>query len=226
MTNDEWLRKINAGLPDEGVPFRVDSYDALHPGRFLKASHLLGEPRTLTIASLQAEVMGHKKGKPDVKGILTFREIKLQYATQKTNHVLLQAMFGADPNALAGKRVTLTPAKDTFGRETVDAIRVAGSPDMTRERIEVRVKYAEKCGRKPSDHVLTRTDVGGDRAQARGNAASKPPGDLTKMLATIESWTGTREDIAAKASEFAWAKTERAEIAKALDARWPAKENE
>jgi hypothetical protein len=199
--------------PDVGGRFKPGSYEELHPGRFLKAGHLLGEPRTLTIASFEAEVMGIKKGQADIKGIIGFREIRLQYASQKTNHVLLQALFGSSPEALIGKRVTLCPAKDTFGRDVVDAVRVAGSPDMDREKIDVTVKYAEKCGRKPSIHTLTKTKMGNEQA------TEKPPGNITEALATIASWAGDLGPLKTGLQEKSWTKEERGLIKAALEGK-------
>lgn len=216
MTNDEWIKAMRAGIPEEGE-FPISSYDDLHPGRFLKCGHLRGENRTLTVVRFKGEKMGMKDGKPVVNGIMSFKEIDKQYATQKTNEALLRAMFGDDPAAVVGKRVTLRPGTTRGkGGKTVDAIRIAGSPDMTEDKIERTVEYAERSGRRPETFTLTRTRLDTDREQTR--EPTKPRGDIASALSTIEKWAGDVAPLKKGLGDSSWTKEEKMQIAEAVKA--------
>lgn len=217
MTNDEWIKAMRAGIPEEGE-FPISSYDDLHPGRFLKCGHLKGEPRTLTVTRYRGEKMGMKNGRPQVQGIMTFKEIDKQYCTQKTNEALLRAMFGDDPMAIVGKRVTFRPGKTRGkGGGIVEAIRIAGSPDMTTDEIEHTVEYAEKAMRKPETFTLTRTAMGTDRAQAK--EPPKPPGDITQARKALSQCTPETVDYtSAELRKSKWTAEEGKEIAGLIEA--------
>lgn len=220
MTNDEWIKAMRAGIPEEGE-FPISSYDDLHPGRFLKCGHLKGEPRTLTVTRYKGEKMGMKNGRPQVQGIMTFKEIDKQYCTQKTNEALLRAMFGDDPAAVVGKRVTFRPGKTRGkGGGIVEAIRIAGSPDMTTDEIEHTVEYAEKAMRKPETFTLTKTNLGGpkqDKPPAT-KTETKPPGNIEQALRMIAGTDKvTIETVLAKLRDFAWTKEESRAIKEAAD---------
>lgn len=214
----------------EGDTWDVASYDDLHPGRFLKNSHLEGKPVTLTIRKIHAEHMGKKKtGGDDIRGILSFSEIPEQYACQVTNEVLLKALFGEDPKALPGKRVTLGPAMVRgLGGKMVPGIRVVGSPDMTVKSLAVEVAFVAKSQRPKENHVLRRTTPGPHPVyatqptnDARADAPAeptnqKPRGDLEKALATIEKWAGDPKGLQTGLNGFSWTGDEKAAIKAAI----------
>lgn len=210
LKNEEWIKRVNEGVPDEGS-FEITSYDDLHPGRFLKCGHLMGEPRTLTVTGYVGEKMGMKDGKPDVKGIIAFKEIRLQMTTNKTNEELLKAMFGDKPGDVVNKRVTVGPARDTYGGKMKDAIRFVGSPDIT-EVIEKTVKYAAKSGRKPSHHTLRPTVIQPD-------SPPKTPGDLTQVRTVLASAMPDTVDILLKPFRelHTWTADEGKEIKKRVE---------
>jgi len=131
------------------------SFDELFPGRFLKAGLFKGKNVTLTITSVDREDLPGDKG-DERRGILSFKETPMQLVVNKTNGLCLRAMFGTQVQTWVGKRVTFSPEKDKFGRETVDAIRIAGSPDLT-EAIDVEIKMPRKKARTRS---LTVTAAG------------------------------------------------------------------
>lgn len=153
----------------EKIPKPLD-YDQLFPGRFLKAGILNDQPATLTISAVDAESMPSTddkgKSKEKVRGIVTFRETDMQLALNVTNAQLIKGMFGRKPQEWVGKRVTVAPATDKFGRETVACIRVIGSPDLGGD-IDVDVVLPKK---KPKTHRLTRT---GGQARASVPVAPK-----------------------------------------------------
>jgi len=208
----------------EGDSWEINSYDELHPGRFLKSSHLDGRPVTLTVSDFRAEHMGKKKdGSDDIRGILSFREIPEQYASQMTNQVLMKAIFGDDPRAPIGKQITLGPSMVRgIGGKMVPGIRIVGAPSLAQESVSVDVVFPVGRGRPKEKHVLRRTKAEphpllGDN-QPRPEP-TKPPGNITEALATIEKWTGDVGPLKAGLQEKSWTKEERAQIKAALEGK-------
>lgn len=128
-------------------------FDQLFPGRFIKAADLLGKDRTLTISDVAIERLPTDVGGEKVKGIVSFRESERQWVVNRTNGEALKAMFGKAVREWIGKRVTLYPTTDKFGREIVDAIRVRGSPDIAAD-VTFALRLPKK---KPRDLTLART---------------------------------------------------------------------
>lgn len=107
-----------------------DTYSELYPGRFLKADLLKGKKVTLTIKEIDVQELIGETGKPAAKVIVSFAERPLELVLPKTNGECLRRMFGNNPREWVSKRVTLFPSTTKFGRDTVDCIRVWGSPDI------------------------------------------------------------------------------------------------
>jgi hypothetical protein len=130
-------------------------FDQLFPGRFLKSGLFLGKTPTFTITSVDTEELPQEKGGDRTRGILSFRETKLQVVLNRTNGECLKAMFGRAVQDWIGKRVTLCTDKDRDPSSggMVDCIRVAGSPDIAQD-ITVEVKLPR---RKPKSRTLKRT---------------------------------------------------------------------
>lgn len=110
-----------------------DSYSELYPGRFLKADLLKGKKVTLTIKDIDVQDLVGETGKPSAKVIASFVERPLELVLPKTNGECMRRMFGNNPHSWIGKRVTLFPSTTKFGRETVDCIRIWGSPDLAED---------------------------------------------------------------------------------------------
>jgi hypothetical protein len=118
-----------------------DSYSELYPGRFLKADALKNHKITLTIAEVDVQDLEGGDGKKAAKVIATFHKpqspalakLPLELVLPKTNGECLRRMFGNNPHQWIGKRVTLFPSTTRFGRETVDCIRIWGSPDLAED---------------------------------------------------------------------------------------------
>lgn len=204
----------------EGDTFTPKSWDDAHPGRFLKYTdiELAGGALTLTVSKVHAEHMGAgKDGKPDVRNILSFSDHLKQYATQKTNESLIVAMFGPDPAAFVGKRITFVIGQDFRVNENKQGpcVRVGGSPDMTVDTLQHTVTYSRKTRRKPQEFTLRRTSAGGGaRPAGMGEAA------LKTALASIadaapEALPGLRETL----REHKWSRDEGAKIAAAFGER-------
>jgi hypothetical protein len=131
------------------------NYDELFPSRFLKAGLFVAKNKTLTISDYDAEALPQDDGKEKTRGIITFRETKLQLALNSTNGQCLKAMFGTTLANWVGKRVTLCADKDRdpSGGGMVDCIRVAGSPDIVQD-MTIEIKLPR---RKPKTRTLRKT---------------------------------------------------------------------
>jgi hypothetical protein len=147
-------------------------YDELFPGRFLKAGLFKGKAVTLTISDIDLEPLPQDNGKERERGVVSFKETKMQLALNSTNGQCMRAMFGRKPLDWIGKRVTFKPEKDRFGKEVVDAIRVEGSPDITGP-IDVEIRMPRK---KPKQRRLVPTGKGA------GNGAAPEAEAPTEVL--------------------------------------------
>lgn len=137
-------------------------YDALFPGRFLKAGEFNGKDVTLTIASIELEELPQEQGGTKVRGILGFQKTKKKLVLNRTNGEAIKALFGRDTGEWIGKRVTFYPAAFSFGDNDF-AIRVRGSPDIAGP-----VKFTLKLPRKkPSDVTLLPTGNGAAKQEQK-----------------------------------------------------------
>lgn len=83
-----------------------------------------GRDVTLTIDKVAGGELKGENGKTDKKPIVTFRETKKKLALNKTNGSTIASLYGNDVEKWVGKRITLYPTTTTFGRQTVECIRV------------------------------------------------------------------------------------------------------
>lgn len=163
-------------------------YDELFPGRFLKAGLLNGRDITLTIASIDTEFLPQDDGKQKSKGVITFEKTDKQICLNSTNGQCLKAMFGRRVQEWVGKRITLRAEQDNFGSKKVDAIRIAGSPDIAAPitveivlpRRKAKQRRLEVTGAKPKQ--APKQDRGAqaeiDRAeQEDGGERMREPGE-------------------------------------------------
>ena len=115
---------------------RSYSFDEIFPERWLHAPDLDGRTVTLVITDAYAEYIenpkNHKKDDPgDLCGILSFRGTPREYVLSKQNAWILKALWGKDPAAYVGKRITLAPVPDSSGfTEHGTRILFVGSPDV------------------------------------------------------------------------------------------------
>ena len=130
-------------------------YDELYPGRFLKAGLLAGKHVTLVISAVDTESLPQDDGKLRIRGVISFDGTDKQLVLNSTNGQCLRAIFGRKVQDWVGKRVTFCSESDRFGRETVDAIRVYGSPDLTAD-MTVEINLPRK---KPRQRQLHKTTV-------------------------------------------------------------------
>jgi hypothetical protein len=162
-----------------------ETYSELYPGRFLKADILKGQKVTLTIKNVDVEELIGETGKAAAKVIVSFTERPLELVLPKTNGECLKRMFGNNPHAWLGKKITLFPSTTSFGRQTVDCIRVWGSPDIP-EDIPITVPQGRK---KALEMVMHKT------AAKNG---TKPATALDPRIATAFGILGWTADERAK----------------------------
>jgi hypothetical protein len=98
-------------------------------------------------------------GKEKVRGVLMFRETKMQLALNSTHGQCIKAMFGTTLANWIGKQVTFCTEtdRDPSGGGMVDAIRVLGSPDIEQD-MTIEVKLPR---RKPKRRTLKKTELRG-----------------------------------------------------------------
>ena len=128
-------------------------YDALFPGRFLKAGDFGGRDVTVTISGIDLEDLPQEKGGDKPKGIISFEGKKKKLVLNRTNGECIKAMFGRDTGEWIGKRITLYPAD--FQGDL--CIRVKGSPDIEKP-ITFELKLPRK---KPQPKTMLKTGTNG-----------------------------------------------------------------
>jgi hypothetical protein len=132
------------------------SYSELYPGRFLKADILKGQKVTLTIKNIDVEELTREDNKQEPKVIVSFKERPLELVFPKTNAECIKRMFGSDPHLAINRRITLFPTTTKFGRDTVECIRVWGSPDISAD-MPITIPQGRK---KPLEMVMHKVNVG------------------------------------------------------------------
>ncbi len=142
-------------------------YEKMFPGRFLKAALFDGRDVLLTVSRVRLEDLPEDRGSR-VRGILGFKETKLELVLNRTNAESLKALFGRETDDWLGKRVTFYPAR--IDSEIAEiAIRVRGSPDIAKS-ITFDLKLPRKKAR-PVTLVVTKAP----KAGARKDEGEEPP---------------------------------------------------
>jgi hypothetical protein len=154
------------------------SYSEMYPGRFLKADMLKGRQVTVTITEIEGEDLVGENNKTKSEWIVRIKERSLQLVLNKTNAFCLYRMFGGDPHSWIGKRITIFPTTTKFGRNTVDAIRVFGSPDIA-EDMEITVPQGRK---KAWETVMHKVATKGASAPAQATAPDPAAADIDPRI--------------------------------------------
>ena len=118
----------------------IDDISDLHPSPNLSADDLLGEAQTVTIESVEK---GEATGVEGVKTIIRFAGIVKPLVSNTTNDYSIALLLGRKPSGWIGKRIVLSPAQSTFGKDTVPCIRVTGSPDAPEPRRKLLASIRE-----------------------------------------------------------------------------------
>jgi len=97
--------------------------------RWLKADHLQGKARTLTIDQVVVEEIysqAEKRNRP--APVLYFRETKKGLVLSQTNQDALQALFGDDVAGCFGRKVLLDPTPMRVAGRELTVIRLKAAP--------------------------------------------------------------------------------------------------
>lgn len=147
-------------------------WDELYPGRFLHAADLKGKKVTVRISDVSLEELIGDKG-PQVKGLMSFEGKDKQFALNKTNGIMIKAMFGRKLADWVGKRITLF--EDVWDGEP--CLRVWGSPDIEKD-MEVTVALPRK---RPFNKTLHKMGAPtAVRPIASADAEPPPPDDFDR----------------------------------------------
>lgn len=93
--------------------------------QFIGVWSLDGKDVVATIKRVEKGSVGGQQGKKkDSKAIIHFAEFDEPMACNVTNAKTIAAIYGPDVREWPGKRVTLYPTTTTFGRDTVECIRI------------------------------------------------------------------------------------------------------
>jgi hypothetical protein len=109
----------------------IDDISDLHPSANLSCDDLVGKPQTVVIESVER---GEAAGVEGIKTILRFKGIPKPLVSNTTNDYSIALLLGRSPSTWAGKRIVLSPASSSFGKDTVPCIRVTDSPDAPEAR--------------------------------------------------------------------------------------------
>jgi hypothetical protein len=136
-------------MSENGARKVPSHWDELFPGRFLKAGQFQ-RPVTLRISAVYTEPLPQETGGTKVRGILSFERTDSEMPINKTNGILLRALWGEKVQDWVGKRATFGMVDTPMG----PGIQLAGSPDLS-EPVQVEVKLAR---RRPKTITLRPTE--------------------------------------------------------------------
>jgi hypothetical protein len=95
----------------------------IFPSKYVKASDLNGRTVTLTITKAVLEKLGHG-AEQETKLVLYFAKATKGFVTNRTNAMIVAAMYGNETNDWIGKRITIYPTRVKAFGTVQDAIRV------------------------------------------------------------------------------------------------------
>jgi hypothetical protein len=103
----------------------MTDFRSMYDSNWIYAFDLKGRDVTVTIKEVKAGKVKNAT-KEERKPVLYFKESKDQRGLVlcKTNARLVASLYGNDVDVWPGKRVTLYPTTTTFGKDTVDCIRI------------------------------------------------------------------------------------------------------
>lgn len=99
-------------------------YRTMYDATYLGAWDLQGRDITVQIAKVVPGKLGHTGGPRSKKPIVYFERAEKALPLNKTNGLIVAALYGTDAAKWVGQRITLYPTTTQFGGATVDCIRV------------------------------------------------------------------------------------------------------
>jgi hypothetical protein len=128
---------------------RGKSFDELYPGKYIRASEFKDKPVTLTVKSVDREMLSNGTGGEEGAVVMEFEETPKALVVNRTNGVAFRALYGDDSGDWIGKQITLHAVPDSSGlSESGKCIRVLGAPQLTKP-----LKFKAHVGRS----MLTQT---------------------------------------------------------------------
>lgn len=98
---------------------------AMFDRAYLGAWDLQGRDVTVTIKGVvRGDLRSPGSKKTTRKPVVEFERTEKRLACNKTNANTIAGLYGFDTKAWIGKQITLYPTTTTFGRETVDCVRI------------------------------------------------------------------------------------------------------
>lgn len=94
----------------------------LYPSRYVRAADLNGRRVTVTIKHVAVERMGQDG---EAKPVVYFKNATKGLVLNRTNALVIAALYGPETDAWAGKAITLYPTQVRAFGATHDCIRVA-----------------------------------------------------------------------------------------------------
>src|SRR5688572_6585326 len=106
-----------------------NSFDDMHPSRFMKASDLDGKPQLLTISDYTGEQLGD-----DIKPVAHFKEQK-PLILNRINKSVLKDLYGSPAQSI-GNQIVAYPDRTPFRGEMVDCVRLRAPKQVMRQVVQ------------------------------------------------------------------------------------------
>lgn len=177
-----------------------DSFEAMYPGRFMKAVGFKGKKLLFKIKAIFGEdLLSSEDEDTKQEWVTQFEDCRLDWVMNKTNAYCLFRMFGGDPHTWVGKRIVLYGQPGVWFGEKGEAIRVYGSPDIA-EDLPITLRFLRK--KKDRNMVMKRTSDPNAKAMAIPDASTptQPQGDtiIHPRLIEIFGLLGWNADVRVK----------------------------
>lgn len=159
-------------------------YRAMFDTNYVGVWDLDGNDRIVTITKVEPGKVGGQQGrKAERKPIVHFKELDAPLVCNVTNARTIAGMYGTDVRAWAGKRVTLYPTTTTFGRETVDCIRVRPTPPKGPPTEGPRSRPIN-----PDQRAAQNRAAGREQHPARPIADASTPAEMLAAIRDCARW--------------------------------------
>lgn len=139
----------------------MTDYRAMFDRDYLGVWDLNGREVTVTISDVKAGEIGGQQGrKKEKKPIVSFEKTAKMLLCNKTNAKTIAGMYGNDVRQWIGKRVTLFGTTTTFGRETVECIRIRPAVPKNGKSAGIESRPVDPAIREQQDRAAGRDEDG------------------------------------------------------------------
>lgn len=129
----------------------MPDYRSMFDRDYLGSWDLMGRDVTVTIVKVEAGVLTSQGNKKTKKPVVHFDGKEKGLALNKTNARAIADMYGTNTDNWLGKRITMYPTTTTFGRETVECIRVRNTIPRSNGRAQQPQQPPPEPERDPAD---------------------------------------------------------------------------